>query len=337
MATQEHREINLVVRTSSNKGLQTTTAKTIRNCDLGTTFSGERKSGVEVDCWCWWWYGGGQRWVVDGWWEVLVAGGPGGGCDTCTSAMDLLDDIFSEPSTVKAPVRAKFQPKVKPRPQKGPSSAGSIHAALAANEQAIPSTLADLDSSNLFKPNYSVNKNSNLPKSSSIETAATEETLLRGENVLTDGNLAVVVKDVGSLVTGHLEIAMSKTSGDGYLSPGITLGSQGAEDVIGQSTKEGRPGTLDMHMLDASATQAAEDTSGFSNLACASSSPFRPCSGDGLPILSTSQESRLSKETVVGCAGDFEIDVQQVVAVANYRGYITSDAVAPPGMPNGKS
>lgn len=228
--------------------------------------------------------------------------------------MDVLDDIFSEPSTIKAPVRAKFQPKAKPRPQKGPSSAGSTHAALATKEAAIPSTLAHSDSSNLFKPNESVNKNSNLPKSSSIETSATEETLLRGEDVLTDGNLAAEVKDIGSLVTGHSEIAMSKTSGDGCLTPGTTLGSQGADDVIGQSTKE------DMHMLDASATQAAEDTSGFPNLACANSSLFRPCNGDALPILSTNQESRHSKETVVGCAGDFQIDVQQVVAVANYRG-----------------
>lgn len=202
--------------------------------------------------------------------------------------MDLLDDIFSEPSTVKAPVRAKFQPKAKPRPQKGPSSAGSTHAALATKEQAIPSTLAHSDS---------------------------------------NGNLAVEVKDVGSLVTGHSEIAMSKTSGDGCLSPGITLGSQGAEDVIGQKTKE------DMHMLDASATQAAEDTSGFSNLACASSSPFRPCSGDGLRILATNQESRLCKETVVGCAGDFQIDMQQETVDFSFLEVvdITSDAVAPSG------
>jgi len=79
------------------------------------------------------------------------------------------------------------------------------------------------------------------------------------------------------------------------------------------------PRTLDMHALDTSTTQALENTCGFPSLVCASSTPFRPCNGDGLSIPSTIQESRHSKGTVIGCAGDFQLDMEQVVTVNNYR------------------
>lgn len=224
--------------------------------------------------------------------------------------MDFLDDLLSEPSTVKAPAANRFKPKAKPKPQKGPSVT-----AKATNEQPVESSAKDSASDEVFQPNDIVDKQLDVPIGSSLtnnETAGTKETTTF-ENQHLDGNLTVDDKEVmDSSGAQYSETVVSKSSEVEHLSIDASLRVQSSENNIVQSTYAANL-PLDMPTLNASGAQNADKISSLPEIAFSSASPFRPCTQTAdLSMPSTYQDSGYYREaTVTSDAGELWISIEE--------------------------
>lgn len=136
---------------------------------------------------------------------------------------DFLDDILSEPSSIKAPA-PKFQPKASPRSKKGSSSSVPSVSAIASKEQLVTSVAVDSKSNQFVHPNEFVDKNLDVPNSSSFAgssgtklTSFSKETSNLDE-VLIDGNSSTEAREVVESASTECTVNfISKSSGDGHL------------------------------------------------------------------------------------------------------------------------
>lgn len=215
--------------------------------------------------------------------------------------MDFLDDLLSEPSTVKAPATNRFKPKAKPKPQKGPSVT-----AKATNEQPVESSAKDSASNEVVQPN-DIDKQLDVPIGSSLtnnETARTKETSTNEtttfENQHLDGNLIVEAKEVMDSSGAHYsETVVSKSSEVQHMSIDASLRLQSSENTIVQSTS--------------AANLPLDEISSLPDIAFSNASPFRPCTQTAdLSMPSTYQDSGYYKEaTVTSDAGELWISIEE--------------------------